>query len=387
MAELTDLSAFLRLSATLNYQLGAVGVGSANILNIILGDRHITPAEEEVVLAVLGYLGKAYGDHRRRLGPLAVLHPIRATALLVRTLPRPTLLDLLTELLHDKLEDIRPELFPASKFSADHWTLLEQEFNTLLRRIDPTDSWYLMERLDFLTRRQEVETYYAYIGRLLERSHTTSELVRVKLADRLDNTLDMRIDLYDPLERVDFFSLIFQILFVESFTPPAPQRSHPIGTPINGAQRLYQLFKNAVLLSLVRKKHTVQDDAADALFAALAEASIKEAQRNIYHLLVYHLREVKQQRKLVLEAMRYCQAGGTSRITRSGGSHRLDGLILDRFDHSSSADRDRALAELYRDKPLMAQAALAFIVVFQSFLNDPHYHLKGISDRGIRVED
>ena len=383
MAGLTDLSEFFKLSATLNYQLGAVGVGNRNILSIIMGKNLIRPEEEEILLDVLSYLEKAYGDHRRRLGPLAVLHPLRATAILARTLGRASMLDLLTELLHDKLEDIVPDNFPEEKYGPGYWEELEREFERLLKRVDPTDSWYLMERVDFLTRRAEADTYYAYIGRLIDKSRNTTEVVRVKLADRLDNTLDLRLDLYDPLEQVDFFSLMFKVLFLPEYIPPRPQFKHPAVTPINGAQRLYQLFKNTVLLSLIRQKEAIYDDTAQRLLEALAEASIKEAQRIVFHLFVYHLPDLEAQRALLIETMDYTQAGGTSGITRSG-KHRLDGLILERFDHSDSKERKKKLDQLYAEKEIMAEAALAFIVVFQSFLNDPEYYMKGISDEGIQ---
>ncbi len=385
MAGLTDLSEFFKLSATLNYQLGAVGVGNRNILTIIMGKNLFRPEEEEILLDVLSYLEKAYGDHRRRLGPLAVLHPLRATALLARTLRKASMLDLLTELLHDKLEDIGPDNFPEEKFGKNYWKELEQEFARLLKRVDPTDSWYLMERVDFLTRRPDADTYYAYVGRLIDKSRNTPEVVRVKLADRLDNTLDLRLDLYDPLEQVDFFALMFKVLFLPDYIPPRPQFPHPAVTPINGAQRLYQLFKNTALLSLIRQKEAIYDATAQRLLEALARASIKEAQRIVFHLFVYHLPDLEDQRGLLMEVMDYTQVGGTSGITRSG-RHRLDGLIMERFDHSDSGERKKKLDLLYADKEIMVEAALAFIVVFQSFLNDPEYFMKGISDEGIRPQ-
>ncbi len=271
---LTDLSEFFKLSATLNYQLGAVGVGNRNILTIIMGKAHLSRDEEEILLDVLSYLEKAYGDHRRRLGPLAVLHPLRATAILSRTLGRASMLDLLTELLHDKLEDIGPENFPEEKYGVEYWPELEREFQRLLKRIDPHDSWFLMERVDFLTRRPEADTYYSYIGRLIAKSRKTPEVVRVKLADRLDNTLDMRLDLYDPLEQVDFFALMFKVLFLRDYIPPRPQFPHPAVTPINGAQRLYQLFKNTVLLSLIRQQEAIYDASDQRPLEALIDASI-----------------------------------------------------------------------------------------------------------------
>jgi hypothetical protein len=35
----------------------------------------------------------------------------------------------------------------------------------------------------------------------------------------------------------------------------------------------------------------------------------------------------------------------------------------------------------------MVQAALAFIIIFQSFLNDPEYSIEGIEDDGIHAEE
>ena len=38
----------------------------------------------------------------------------------------------------------------------------------------------------------------------------------MKLADRLDNTLDLHLEVEDSLRDVDFFRVIFQILFLSS---------------------------------------------------------------------------------------------------------------------------------------------------------------------------
>ena len=122
----------------------------------------------------------------------------------------------------------------------------EVQLRDLLRRIDPTDQWYLMERLEWLTRR-EGEPYFGYIGRLLERAKKTPEVVRVKLADRLDNTLDTRIEIGDPMEGVDFFETVFKVMFLPGFRGYNPGCPHPARSPVSGAYRLYQLFKNSVL--------------------------------------------------------------------------------------------------------------------------------------------
>jgi len=213
------------------------------------------------------------------------------------------------------------------------------------------------------------------------------ELVRVKLADRLDNTLDMRVDIHDPLDGVDFFSHIFQLLFVGSYTGYKPKLAHPPKSPINGAQRLYELFKNTVLLSLVRQKaDTSEDAAASRLFDAIAAASMKEAQRTIMHIFGYHITDIAEQKHLLEEAMAYCVQGGFDVVTTANQGQRLDGLFVGCFDHHDSSIRKEQLRLLYKDKALMVQASVAFIVIFLSFLGDEKYYVRGITPEGIRPE-
>ncbi len=376
--DLHDLSEFFRLSAILNLQLSAKVVGRQNIVSMILGRRRMPQREQDILIRVLRYLDKAYGETRRRLGPFAVLHPIRATALLARSSAEPVMLDLLTEMLHDKLEDLTPATMGQELFDRT-----EEEFRELLRDVDPKDEWFLMERLDWLTRR-EPQTYLQYIGNLLDRSHQTPALVRVKLADRLDNTLDMRIDIEDPIAGVDFFANIFQAMFVNNFPGYHSDLPHPPSSPLNGAQRLYQLFKNAVVLSMMRQKQAGKDDpAAQAMFNALAVASMKEAQRTILHIFAFHEVDVRKQRDLLLDAMGYVQEGGIDHVTHPNGGRMLDGLFLSRFEDSDPTARKARLEALYRDKALMVEGAIAFIVIFLSFLNDPAYFVRGVGEQGI----
>ena len=193
----------------------------------------------------------------------------------------------------------------------------------------------------------------------------------------------MRIELQDPLEGLDFYEIIFQILFVSDYQGYIPEVSHPPSATINGAKRLYQLFKNVVLLSLIRKKGVVWDDkSTKVLFDTIAQASLKEAQRIVTHLMGYHYTEVKEQRRLLLEAMDYCYSGKTGVITTSDSGLMMDGLFSDYFGVSSSELRNRQLDILYRNKPLMIEASIAFIVIFSSFLNDSSFYLRGISARG-----
>ncbi|MBN2321666.1 MAG: hypothetical protein JXR49_21485 [Acidobacteria bacterium] len=379
---LHDLTDFLRLSAALHLQLSAEGVGRENILRIITNRAPLEqPGDHEILLQVFEYLSDAYGMRRRLVGPPAILHPLRATALLNMAADKPQLLDMLTELLHDKYEDITIDIL-----GRDRFVDVESKFIDLLQTVDPADEWYLMERLDHLTIKNE--SYYQYIGRLLDKAVTTQELVRVKLADRLDNTLDLHIEVEDSLRSADFFRVVFEALFMPSGAGYDPGCEHPITPPLNGAQRLYQLFKNAVLLSMIREKHmAVEDPTARRLFEALVLASMYEAQRITLHIMAYHETDIERQRSLLMDALRYAQEGGMMRITPPSGQFTLDGLFMEQFDHVDSQVRDTHLNKLYQDKGLMLQAALGFVVIFLNFLNSPDYWIRGISDRGITVAE
>jgi hypothetical protein len=336
------------------------------------------PAEHEALLHVLEYLDQAYALRRRRIGPPAILHPLRATALLSIASGKPQLLDMLSELLHDKYEDLT-----ADALGQDRFALAEAKFHSLLKDIDPTDEWYLMERLDHLAQ-QKTESYYQYIGRLLSRAAQTPELVRVKLADRLDNTLDLHIDVDDSLKDADFFKVIFQIMFPPTGAGYKPAIEHPVRSPLNGAQRLYQLFKNAILLSLIREKQAAAGDpTTHRLFEALARACMHEAQRIALHIMAYHETEIVRQRSLLLEVQRYAQQGGLEQITSPGGKYSLDGFCMMSFNYTESSVREEHLAELYQDKGLMLQAAVAFVVVFVNFIHSSDFWIRGISDHGI----
>ena len=376
---LHDLTDFMRLSAALNMQLAAQGVGLENIVRIITNRAPMNrPAEHEALLHVVEYLDQAYASRRRLIGPPAILHPLRATALLSQASDKPHLLDMLTELLHDKYEDLT-----ADALGQDRFVLAEAKFRDLLKDIDPTDEWYLMERLEHLALRKP-ESYYQYIGRLLSRAIQTPELVRVKLADRLDNTLDLHIDVDDLLEGADFFQVLFRILFPPSGPAYKPGIEHPVKSPLNGAQRLYQLFKNAILLSLISEKHAAAGDlTARRLFEALARASMHEAQRIALHIMAYHETDIDRQRSFLMEVQRYAQDGGLTQITSPGGKYLLDGFCMLRFDYGESGVRDERLEELYQNKGLMLEAAIGFVVIFANFTSSPDFWLRGVSDHGI----
>ena len=383
---LFDLTEFFKLSSALNYNLSAASLNRYTVLMYIIGNKRLVADEtsdreqKAILMEALGYLFSAYREKRRRLGPMAVLHPLRSAAIFTRFLDDLSLVNLLTLLFHDILEDVKPGQFDVRK-----WKTMESQLYSLMQRMDPEDETKLMRSLLCLTRTDR-ESYYQYIGRLLDNARSSPELVAVKLADRLDNTLDMRIDLEDALARIDFFETIFQILFVTNYSGYQPMMEHAPTSAINGARRLYQLFKNAVLLSLIRQ-HTPPADrqAVKILFDAVSEASLKEAQRTLIHLISYHVKDLKAQRSLLLEAMQYCYSGRSDLVTKPDGVQLLDGLFSTYFRHKSGKVRNKHLDILYQNKPLMLQASVAFLVIFLSFLNDEKYYIKGISASGIRA--
>jgi hypothetical protein len=383
---LFDLTEFFKLSSALNYNLSAASLNRYTVLMYIIGNKRLVADEtsdreqKAILMEALGYLFSAYREKRRRLGPMAVLHPLRSAAIFTRFLDDLSLVNLLTLLFHDILEDVKPGQFDVRK-----WKTMEGQLYSLMQRMDPEDEAKLMRSLLCLTRTDR-ESYYQYIGRLLDNARSSPELVAVKLADRLDNTLDMRIDLEDALARIDFFETIFQILFVPNYSGYQPMMEHAPTSAINGARRLYQLFKNAVLLSLIRQ-HTPPADrqAVKILFDAVSEASLKEAQRTLIHLISYHVKDLKAQRSLLLEAMQYCYSGRSDLVTKPDGVQLLDGLFSTYFRHKSGKARNKHLDILYQNKPLMLQASVAFLVIFLSFLNDEKYYIKGISASGIRA--
>jgi len=381
---LHDLTEFLKLSSVLNYNLSAASLNRYNVLLFIIENKQLDPDSQRdrdaksIIMEALGFLFAAYSQKRRRLGPMAVIHPIRAAALFARARSEVGLVELLSALFHDILEDIK-----SVDFDVSQWVEMESLLFGILQRLDPEDEDYLVHNLLNLTRLSG-ESYYRYIGRLLDNAGESTDLIQIKLADRLDNTLDMRIDLQDPLEGIDFFENIFQILFVHNYRGKPLTFGHPTPTVLNGAKRLYQLFKNAVLLSLIRQKTpSDRNDEFGNLFEATCTASLKEAQRTFIHLVHYHYRDTAEQRKLLLETMDYCHRGRIDLVTKPDKEFLLDGLFSSYFGFSEKKKLDQRLHSLYQDKPLMIEATIAFITIFLSFLNDPAFFVRGISDKGI----
>ena len=133
---LYDLNEFLRLSSALNYNLSAASLNRYNILMFIIRGQALHPDEKSdreykgIIMEALSYLFRAFGQKRRRLGPMAVLHPLRATALFARSEAALNPVGLLTALFHDILEDVK-----STDFTAPRRREMERQLFALLRRL------------------------------------------------------------------------------------------------------------------------------------------------------------------------------------------------------------------------------------------------------------
>ena len=335
MARVPDVEGFLTLSASIHYQLSGTPPNWDAILALVL-EEQVPPAERDLLVATLDFLREAYGETRRKLGPNAILHPIRVLALLRRDGAELTPRIVVTTLLHDLREDVTPER------SSDRWEQLDEGYRTLMGRLDPAEAEAVDEQIAVMTR-QAGEKYYEYLGRLLHRAADDPDLVPIKLADRLDNTLDLRLDLQDEAASLDAPRALFDLLFTDNDWPVGWE-DHPVPGKFNGSHRLYQLFKNAVFLSMVRKEGMDQRSGpARRLSHDLALASVDEAERNLLHLFTYHVTDPADRRRLVTDVMAYCQSGAISRVTPAASPHALDGLFDTRLDRPTKASLLREL--------------------------------------------
>jgi hypothetical protein len=376
--DLADLNHFFRLQWILSHQLQAKTVGLSNVAAIILHRKILPDAEQEVLLQALRFVVDAYGDHRRRLGPLAVLHPLSVAALLSRAVERPTLEGQLVSLTHDVLEDLTVEKLGEARFRR-----MQADLQRLLEKIGRIGEFDLMAHLDCLSRRPG-ENYFQYVGRMLDQASDKPAVLRVKVCDGLGNTLDLWNDLEDPMRGVDFFEVVFRLLFVNSYTGYKPELPRPPPSPFSRAERLYRLFKATVVMSLYRKRRVTDDDPGiRKLFEALAVAGMRESQRVVLSLWAHDLPYVLEQRALLMDVLNYAQQGYLDRANYPSPNRRLDGLFLTRFEDSDHEIRKQKLANLDSDIPLLLDGALAFSVIFESFLN-PGFRVRGITEEGIR---
>ncbi len=361
MKQLFNQHDFLQLSSFLHYQLSGSHVNWRTVLNLLLGNR-VDRLPEGPLLDTLIYLGQALGESKRRLGPLAILHPLRTAAIYLKADPNPKLLNILTALLHDKDEDISQDKVKGE------WLFISHGYEQFLSRLSKDERRLLNERVSHLARKKG-ESYSVYLSRLLGQSQSTPELISIKLADRLDNTLDLRLDIDYSDEEVDCFQIIFGLLFIPNFQGVKTSYPHPVERKIDGANRLYQIYKSFELLNLLQEKKIQMDSVGQRLATCLAEAAIHEAKDILLHLFLYHITKTEQQREILLETI---SCGGNKESFSQSEDEddcriKLQNFTQEYFSYNDKQERDYLLAGLYQNKKSMAQLALLFISSFMSF--------------------
>lgn len=371
--EIISIEEYLSISARLNYQLNSPNIERGALLSLILGEERFhefkTPLEKTI-----DFLITAYGGMKRAIGSPAILHPLRTAALIGRAMDQPTLLDLLGSLLHDKGEDIIEK-----NLTEERKKEVEELFEKLQQSISKDEKWFLGERIAFLTRKDNCN-YIDYTYQILEKVHQMPDLLHIKLADRLDNTLDT--NLQHP-QIANFFRTVFDILFVQDFKGLQFAGYHFMPSDENCALVLSQLFKNAIFMSILRKESLDQlDDTTKRLFNALAVAGMQEGQWIAQEIISKEITDVKKQRKILLETMDYCIKGGITRITKKECGGVLDGMFVEKYSLTDGKARRRNIQELVKDKALLFSLIVAFISIFSSFLNVPKFYIKGIDKGG-----
>lgn len=368
---------FLILSAEISYQLTPAKPNFPALTNLVLGPAKIP--ETTPIIEAVECLHIAYGRKLRKLGPLQLIHPLRTTAILARSMNEPTMLDILGALFHDKEEDLTQD-----QLTDVEWTKFSYRFGEILTKIDRDHQWYLGERISLLCRLPGV-SYNEYIGHILDYSDRMPDLLHIKLADRLDNTFDTHLQ-SSGVNQLNFYRNLFDILFVPGFKGVQVSEFHFLPGEKDAVLLLSQLFKNIIFLTLSRSEGRDRiDRTTKILFDAVAIAGIREAQWILLEIFASFITELKDQWRILSETLEYTHLGGTQLITPKAGGNILDGIVSEYFGILSDDERKARLALLFQDKDKLARVILAFIVVFSSFLNDPDYFLHGVERTGIKL--
>ena len=366
---------FLGLSGDITLHVQARPFSGSVLLDLIRGPARLP--DQVPVLEALEYLQDGYGARQRKNGTLAILHPLRTAALLSRRMAQPSFLDFFGALLHDKEEDLTKEVVGERE-----WNRLQDTFGRMLEKIDGNHRWFLGERIALLSRKPG-QSYIAYLAALLEKAKVMPDLLHCKLADRLDNTLDIAVH-HSGGSRASFFETAFGILFLPSYEVPARQRDF-LPHEDRCVLLMSQLFKNAIFMSLLRSGgFDDQDDTTLRLFADLAETSRSQAEWIGMELMTWHVGEPAVRHEIMSQTMGYCHDGGLAGVHDRQRGGTLDGTFLERYAVAGEADRKREFAAIYRDKKFFARLMVLFAAMFTCFLNDREYYIRGIGPDGIR---
>ena len=143
--ELLSLTSFLTISARINYLLSSRAPSYEALVNGLIQNRPLCGSLATIEDGV-AYLVSAYRNRSRRLGPLAVIHPMRASHLLILACEEPYELDILTAFFHDYYEDIYTDDQPENIRQE-----LGQKMAALTERLSPEERDILYHRMQVLT--------------------------------------------------------------------------------------------------------------------------------------------------------------------------------------------------------------------------------------------
>jgi len=365
--ETITFDVFLEMSADITYRLSGMAFDPRALLDIILHE-HEPPCPEHILVQAITATRVGYGDRKRKLGPLAFLHPIRVASILTKVTRQPSTLDLLLCLLHDRDEDLTPERIGKSAKK------MHRELDKLVPLLGDRAYEKLEEGIGHLTHYKDQLSYGEYLAALTQHGECRPEVLRVKLADRLDNTLDVGVGRHGIPGR-GVFALIFDALFLPTYSGPhVPFRYVPLTTD-EGIQLLANLFKNTEFISVLRAEGCAVEGPTARLMDALLLASRRIAGFLVQDSLAVGL-DVPSHRGTIEDVREYCLSGGMGCV-RSGGQHPLDGMFLERY--GTSRGRRERLKAIFKDHYLLARLGLTFLGIFESYLADPDFYLQGIT--------
>jgi len=253
------------------------------------------------------------------------------------------MLDLLGALLHDKEEDLTRE-----ELGATEWGHAQAEFARVLAKIDADHRWFLGERIALLRRRDDRPTTstWAMCWASRPRCQTSSTASWRTVwttpwtspcsGRRLTNTISSR-------RRSAFFSC--------PTTRCGPRTLTVHLTAEACVLLISQLFKNVVLMSMLREKRLDSlDDVTNTLFAALAAVGRAQAEWGAGRVAHVGHRELP----------RAPSVGPGNHGVLCGGRHRsgdrkergglLDGSLLEHFAEPDDKLRKRRLGKRLRQQ-------------------------------------
>jgi hypothetical protein len=382
--DILSLETFLRLTGTLNLQVD-VGLSEFDLLLTVLG-RAPPPGHEKELLGAVRLLTIGFGRHlRRKNRTWAILHSLRVGAIVARSSAPLDAYDVIAAFLHDAAEDLGPEAIGSERAA-----LVAEQLRAIYAAIGPDEEWYLAERMDLLTRRKDQnQTYFDYLRRMLEHASMMPNLVRTKLADKIDSLLDIGVILPSVCD-LDFHEIVFETLFL----PAAVRGQIPGGVreprfgETDAVLFLSSLGKSLLFLCMLRSARIGRDDPVSRrLSERLPLVALEQARWVLLHHLRTKIPNGDDQRAIFNRVRKYCERpGALARVTGSAVGGLLDGMIMDFFAVADDDERKGRLCKLYRDPARFAEVLLGMIVLFASFVASSEFQIAGIDLSGIRPQ-